>query len=90
VFADADCFPGDIATKACLRNPSRYVWRTVQIEKNPAVASGMTDVASHPTTGIGRGSVSRPIMRGFIAITIMTAISGAASTPLTTALQRVP
>ena len=59
----------------------------VQIEKNPTVASAMTDVASHPTTSIGRGSVSRPIMRGFIAITIMTAISGAASTPLTTALQ---
>ena len=61
--------------------------RKVQIDKNPTVASAMTDVASHPITSIGRGRVSRPIMRGFIAITIMTAISGAASTPLTTALQ---
>ena len=58
-----------------------------QIKKNPTVASAMTNVASHPTTSMGRGSVSRPMMRGFIAITIMTAISGAASTPLTTALQ---
>jgi hypothetical protein len=61
--------------------------RKVQIDKNPTVASAMTDVASHPITSIGRGRVSWPIMRGFIAITIMTAISGAASTPLTTALQ---
>jgi hypothetical protein len=61
--------------------------RKVQIDKNPTVASAMTDVASHPITSIGRGRVSRPIMRGFIAITIMTAINGAASTPLTTALQ---
>ena len=51
------------------------------------VASAMTAVASHPTAAIKGGSVSRPMMRGFIAITIMTAISGAASTPLTTALQ---
>ena len=47
----------------------------------------MTAVAIHPTMSIGRGSVSRPMMRGFIAITIITAISGAASTPLTTAAQ---
>ena len=60
---------------------------TVQIKKNAIAASAMTDVANHPTISIGRGSVSRPMMRGFIAITIMTAISGAASTPLTTALQ---
>ena len=58
-----------------------------QIRTNPIAASAITEVASHPTTNIGRGSVSRPMMRGFIAITIMTAISGAASTPLTTALQ---
>jgi len=36
---------------------------------------------------MGRESVSRPIMRGFMAITIMTAIRGAASRPFTTALQ---
>ena len=36
----------------------------VQIEKNPTVASAITDVASHPTTSIGCGSVCRPIMRG--------------------------
>src|SRR5258707_277251 len=39
--------------------------RKVQIEKNPTVASVMTEVASHPITSIGRGRVSRPIMRGF-------------------------
>jgi hypothetical protein len=49
---------------------------TVQIKKNATAASAMTNVASHPTTSIGGGSVSRPMMRGFIAITIMTAISG--------------
>ena len=61
--------------------------QSVQIKKNPAVASAMTAVASHPPTSIGRGKVSRPMMRGFMAINIMTAITGAASTPLTTALQ---
>jgi hypothetical protein len=58
-----------------------------QIKKNPAVAAAMTAVASHPPTSMGRGNVSRPIMRGFMAIIIMTAISGVARTPLTTALQ---
>jgi hypothetical protein len=46
----------------------------VQSKKNTTVASAMTDVANHAT-------------RAFIAITIMTATSGAASKPLTTALQ---
>ena len=58
-----------------------------QGKKNPAVANSMTAAANHPTTSMARGSVSRPMIRGFMAITIMTAISGAASTPLTTALQ---
>jgi hypothetical protein len=44
---------------------SSNVWPTrariempaTQIEKNPRVASAMTDVAIHPMTSIGRGSV---------------------------------
>ena len=79
--------PGSLAPCAYLSNPLRVIHGRDQIRKNPVVASAMTTVANHPTTSIGRGSVSRPMMCGFIAITIMTAISGAASTPLTTALQ---
>ena len=44
-------------------------------------------VASQPATNMGRGTVRRLMTRVFMAITIMTAIGGAASTPLTTALQ---
>ena len=61
--------------------------RSVQIAKNAIVASAMMAVASHPTAAMEGGSVSRPMMRRFMAITIITAISGAASTPFTTALQ---
>ena len=42
----------------------------------------MTAVASQPTTRIHVGSVSRPIARGLVATSMMTAV---ASTPLTTA-----
>ena len=58
-----------------------------QIRKNPNVTSIITAVANQPAAIIGQGKVRRPIMRGFTAITIMTAMRGAASTPLTTALQ---
>ena len=58
-----------------------------QIEKKAMEASAITIVANHPITKIGRGSVSRPIIRGFMAITIITAIRGAARRPFTTALQ---
>jgi hypothetical protein len=89
-FCEMEASPGCLFSRDALRAPERgkgVVAHTVQIKKNATAASAMTDVASHPTTSIGRGSVSRPMMRGFIAITIMTAISGAASTPLTTAAQ---
>ena len=36
---------------------------------------------------IERGSVSRPMIRLFMEMIIITAINGAASTPLTTAAQ---
>ena len=44
-------------------------------------------VAVHPSTVAVRPSVSRPMALGLRTISIMTAISGAASTPLTTAAQ---
>ena len=47
----------------------------------------MTNTASQPPAIIGQGSVNRPMMRGLTATTIITAISGADNTPLTTALQ---
>ena len=55
--------------------------------KNPIVARAITKVASHPPTTIDRGSVKRPITRPLVEISIMTAITGAATTPLSTALQ---
>jgi hypothetical protein len=58
-----------------------------QIEKKAMEASAIMIVANQPMMNIGRGSVSRPIMRGFMAITIITAIRGAARRPFTTALQ---
>ena len=75
-----------------LAHGRRHTWPlarivNLQIKKNPIVASAMTKAPIQPTRSIGRGSVSRPMMWGFIAITIITAMSGAASTPLTTALQ---
>lgn len=55
--------------------------------KKPNDARNMTTVAAHPVINIGSGRVRRPMIRPFIAITIITAINGAASTPFTTALQ---
>lgn len=55
--------------------------------KKPRAASAMTVVANHPNSKSERGNVSPPITWGFMATIIMTAISGAASTPLITALQ---
>lgn len=52
-----------------------------------AVAAAMTAVASQPLIIAPRRSVSRPMARGLLAISIITVISGAASTPLTTAAQ---
>jgi hypothetical protein len=57
------------------------------MEKKAIEASAITIVESHPITNIGRVSVSRPIIRGFMAITIITAIRGAARRPFTMALQ---
>ncbi len=55
--------------------------------KKPIEARAITAVARTPPKTIQRGNVRWPIIRGFIAIIIMIAISGAASIPLTTALQ---
>jgi len=55
--------------------------------KKPIEAKAITAVASAPPRAIQRGKVRWPMIRGFIAIIIMIAISGAAKTPFTTALQ---
>jgi hypothetical protein len=47
----------------------------------------MTAVAIQPPISMGRDAVSRPMMRPFAAISMMTAMTGAAITPFTTALQ---
>jgi hypothetical protein len=57
------------------------------MKKKQIEASAITDVANHPIANMGRVSVSRPIMRGFMATTIMTAMRGAANRPFTTAIQ---
>jgi hypothetical protein len=55
--------------------------------KNARDAAAITAVAAQPQIAIDRDSVSRPITLGLRTISIITAISGAASTPLTTAAQ---
>jgi len=47
----------------------------------------MISVAAQPTIAFPFESVSRPIARGLRTISIISAINGTASTPLTTALQ---
>ena len=47
----------------------------------------MIAVAAQPSTAPRRPSVKWPIARGLVTISIISAISGAASTPLITALQ---
>lgn len=63
------------------------VRRLDQIAKKPTVAAAITTVASQPVSRIGGGSVSRPMIRPLVAISMMIAINGAARTPFTTALQ---
>ena len=55
--------------------------------KNARDAAAITAVAAQPQIAIDRDSVSRPMTLGLRTINIITAISGAASTPLTTAAQ---
>jgi len=55
--------------------------------KNAMLATTITSVASQPITLIGPPIVSPCITERFDAISMMTAITGAASTPFTTALQ---
>ena len=47
----------------------------------------MTAVAAQPNIIVRFETVSRPIARGLRTISIITAINGAARTPLTTAAQ---
>jgi hypothetical protein len=55
--------------------------------KNASDAAAITPVAAQPQIAIARDTVNRPITFGLRTISIITAISGAASTPLTTAAQ---
>ena len=55
--------------------------------KNARDAAAITAVAAQPQIAIDRDSVSRPMTLGLRTISIITAISGAASTPFTTAAQ---
>ena len=50
-------------------------------------AEGVALLAAEPQIAVDRDTVSRPMTRGLRTINIMTAISGAANTPLTTAAQ---
>ena len=55
--------------------------------KNASDAAATTAVAVHPQSVIDHDKVNRPITLGLRTINIITAISGAASTPLITAAQ---
>src|SRR5262245_36746809 len=55
--------------------------------KSARDATAIVAVAAQPQIVIDCDSVSRPMTLGFRTINIITAISGAASTPLTTAAQ---
>jgi len=50
-------------------------------------ATAMTAVAAQPTILIARGTVALPMMSLRAVISIITAMTGTATTPLTTALQ---
>jgi hypothetical protein len=55
--------------------------------KNARDAVAITAVAAQPQIVIELGNVSRPMTLGLRTISIITAMSGAASTPFTTAAQ---
>jgi hypothetical protein len=55
--------------------------------KKPMLAANMMNVAAQPPTSMGRGTVSRPMMRPLPAISMITVMTGTAKTPLMTALQ---
>ena len=55
--------------------------------KNASDAAAITPVAVQPQIAIDRDSVSRPMILELRTIIIITAMSGAANTPLTTAAQ---
>ena len=55
--------------------------------KNASDAAVITPVAVQPQIAIDRDSVSRPMILELRTIIIITAMSGAAKTPLTTAAQ---
>ena len=55
--------------------------------KKMTVAAAITSVALQPSTDAPKGRVRRPIARALRTMSIITTISGAASTPLTTAAQ---
>ncbi len=65
--------------------PARILKR--HSRKKPMLAASMSAVAVQPAMSIVRETVSRPMIRPLPAISIRTAITGAARTPLTTALQ---
>ena len=51
--------------------------------KNASDAAAITPVAAQPQIAIARDTLKRPMTFGLRTISIITAISGAASTPLT-------
>ena len=51
------------------------------------LAASMMNVAAQPPTSMGPRTVSRPMMRPLPAISMITAMTGTARTPLMTALQ---
>ena len=55
--------------------------------KKPMLAASMISVVAQPTTCIQRGTANLPMMLLLLATSITTAMTGAARTPLTTALQ---
>src|SRR6266536_492226 len=54
---------------------------------NPAVAAAMTAVAAQPKNFRPRPTANRPMIFSLVAISMMIAITGAAMTPLITAVR---
>jgi len=85
--AGSGCHLADQVRTRLLTSSASWYSLTYGRMKNARDAAAITAVAAQPQIAIDRDSVSRPMTLGLRTISIITAMSGAASTPLTTAAQ---
>ena len=74
---------------SCMHSSNRGC-QSFQLAIMPTATSSITTVAAHPTIFCGRESRSCPVTFGLAVISIITIMTGTATTPLMTALQKAP